>query len=111
MGTALQIRVSAVTWDEDLVPRLWPRLAELAFSMPLTFEKRGVLEMVQALHDGLKFMPWTEARRTALGPGLERAVDAMRRLRGALEHWDARLANSLSDELESILDELERVFT
>lgn len=110
MGKALQIRVSAVTWDEDLVLTLWPRLAELAFSVPLTFEKRGVLEMVQALGDGIKFMDWSAARQAALAPGIARALDTRRRLQGALEHWNAREANRLSDELEALLDSLEAAF-
>ena len=110
MGKALQIRVSAVTWDEDLVPRLWPRLSELAFSVPLKHEKHGVLEMVRALGDGIKFMDWPEARKAALTPGIERAVDTQRRLEDALANWDPRQANRLSDELETILDTLEAAY-
>ena len=53
MGEALQIRVTAVTWNEDLLEKLWPKLTELAFSVPIKHEKHGVLEMVRALHEGL----------------------------------------------------------
>lgn len=110
MGKALQVRVSAVTWNEDLVPELWPRLAELAFSVPLRHERRGVLEMVRALGDGMQFMDWSPERRAALGPGVEKALDTQRRLQSALENWNPREANSLSEELELVLDDLEMVF-
>ena len=82
MGEALQIRVTAVTWNEDLLEKLWPKLTELAFSVPIKHEKHGVLEMVRALHEGLQFLPWSEARRKAMGPGIEEAA----RLKQALEN-------------------------
>lgn len=110
MGKILQIRVSAWTWDEDLVPKAWPRLSELAFSVPLKHEKHGVLEMVQSLGDGLQFMKWPEERRKALTPGIEKCVDIKRRLEGALANWNPREANILSDELENELDRLEIAF-
>lgn len=110
MGKALQIRVSAVTWNEDLLTELWPRLSELAFSVPLKHEKHGVLEMVRALSDGLKFMPWPEQRRAALTPGIDKAVHIVRRLEAALADWDPRTANACSDELEAVLDTLEAAF-
>ena len=110
MGKALQIRVSAVTWDESLLEKLWPRLSELAFSIPLKHEKHGVLEMVKALGDGLQFMQWSQERKQALTPGIELAVDTVRRLEGTLANWHPREANALSDELEGILDKLEEGF-
>lgn len=110
MGKVLQIRVSAWTWDEDLVSKAWPRLSELAFSVPLKHEKHGVLEMVQSLGDGLQFMKWPEERREALTPGIEKCVDIKRRLEGALANWNPREANSLSEELERELDDLERAY-
>lgn len=57
MGKALQIRVTAVTWNEDLLEQLWPQLSELAFSVPIKHENHGVLEMVRALDEGLQFLP------------------------------------------------------
>lgn len=110
MGRILQIRVTSWTWDEDLVAKAWPRLAELAFSVPLKHEKRGVLEMVNALGDGLSFMKWPEARLAALGPGIAKAVDIKMRIEGALEKWNPREANALSDELETLLDSLEDAY-
>ena len=110
MGKALQIRVSAVTWDEDLVEKLWPRVSELAFSVPLKHEKRGVLEMVRALDDGLKFMDWSQERRAALAPGITEAAAIKAHLEAALADWDPRTANTLSDTLEDTLDALEAAF-
>lgn len=110
MGRILQIRVSAWTWDEDLVSKAWPRLAELAFSVPLKHEKRGVLEMVTALGDGLQFMNWPAPRQEALRHGIEKAVDTKRRIEGALEKWTPREANALSEELENLLDSLEAAY-
>lgn len=111
MGKALQIRVIAVTWDDDLLEKYWPRLSDLAFSVPVKHGKRGVLEMVRALADGLKFMKWPEARIQALGPGIEKAEKIREELEKALADWDPRRANALSDELEDELDRLESAYT
>ena len=110
MGKALQIRVSAVTWNEDLLEKLWPKLTELAFSVPIKHEKHGVLEMVRALHEGLQFLPWSEARRKAMGPGIEEAARLKQALENALADWQPREANILSDKLEDVLDTLEKAF-
>ena len=110
MGEALQIRVTAVTWNEDLLEKLWPQLTELAFSVPIKHEKYGVLEMVRALHEGLQFLPWSEARRKAMGPGIEEAARLKQALENALADWQPREANILSDKLEDVLDTLEKAF-
>ncbi len=108
MGKALQIRVSAVTWNEELLKKLWPKLSEFAFSIPHKHNKQGVLEMVQCLGDGLQFMPWPEKRKEVLGPNIIKAVDVMRNLEHALAGWDAREAHKLSEDLEDILNILEQ---
>ncbi len=110
MGEALQIRVTAVTWNEDLLEKLWPKLTELAFSVPIKHEKHGVLEMVRALHEVLQFLPWSEARRKAMGPGIEEAARLKQALENALADWQPREANILSDKLEDVLDTLEKAF-
>lgn len=110
MGKALQIRVSAVTWNADLLEELWPRLAELAFSVPVRHEGRGVLEMVRALHDGLQFQPWSDKRRSAMGPGIREAARLKKALEAALADWKPGEANRLSDLLEHELDNLEQGF-
>lgn len=110
MGKALQIRVSAVTWDEDLLEKLWPQITELAFSVPIKHERHGVLEMVRALDDGLQFLPWSEARRKALGPGIREAARIKTEIETALADWQPREANKLSDALEDLLDQMEKAF-
>ncbi len=107
MGKVLQIRVVAVTWDDDLVEKYWPKLSELAFSVPIKFENRGLLEMVRALAEGLDFMKWSDSRKRVMGPGIRKAAQIRAELEKALADWDPRKANSLSDELEDTLDKLE----
>ncbi len=107
MGKALQIRVSAVTWNESLVKKLWPRLSELTSSIPNKHTKFGVLEMVQSLSDGLNFMDWPEKRKLKLGSNIEKAVDITRCIENALASWNPHEANTLSDQLEDILNTLE----
>ncbi|MDR1776762.1 MAG: hypothetical protein LBR31_02885 [Desulfovibrio sp.] len=107
MGKALQIRVSAVTWNEDLLEEYWPKLTELAFSIPVKHEKHGVLEMVRALDEGLQFMDWSEARKTAIGDDIHKAAALKTAIEKALADWSPRRANALSDELEDVLDRME----
>ncbi|MDR2745529.1 MAG: hypothetical protein LBB66_10120 [Desulfovibrio sp.] len=107
MGKVLQIRVSAVTWNEDLLEKFWPELTELAFSVPVKHEKRGVLEMVRALDEGFRFMGWSEARKTALGDDIHKAAALKTAIENALADWQPGRANALSDELENVLDRME----
>jgi hypothetical protein len=107
MGKILQIQVRAWTYDEAEVEQAWPRLAELAFSVPLKHHTRGVLEMVTALDDGLRFMDWPTSLKDSIAPGLKRVVAVKEQLEGALADWDPRKANNLSDELEDALDAVE----
>ncbi len=110
MGKALQIRVSAVTWNEALLKKLWPKLNEFAFNIPHKHPKQGVLEMVQCLGDGLQFMPWQAERKEKLGPNIIKAVETMRNLENALANWEPRKAHELSEQLEDILNSLEQDF-
>ncbi len=110
MGKVLQIRVTSCTWNEDLVEQEWPRLAQLAFSVPIKHEKHGVMDMVKALGDGLQFMDWTPERKNALAEGIQNAVALKKSIETALADWDPRTANRLSDDLEEQLDALEHKF-
>lgn len=110
MGKVLQIRVIAVTWNEDLLEEYWPRLSTLAFSVPIKLENHGLLEMTRALSEGLQFMKWSEARKTAMGPGIREAAKIRADLEKALADWEPRKANELSDRLEDTLDSLERAY-
>ncbi|MBQ7456295.1 MAG: hypothetical protein IJS54_01585 [Desulfovibrio sp.] len=109
MGEALQIRVSAVTWNEDLLEKLWPHLTELAATVPSHSEKHGVLELVQTLSDGLRFMDWDPKYKERLRPGIEKAQALRLALEDALACWKPKEANALSEQLETALDDLERV--
>lgn len=109
MGRTVQIRVIAQTpRPEDILDR-WPRLVQLAWDGEQTLadgRKRGVLELARDLHDKLRFAV-SEDVREALEPHAAKAVDLVRDLEDALGDWDATRANTLSEELESALDEAE----
>jgi hypothetical protein len=107
MGRLLQIRVSAYTYDPDQALRAWPRLYAMAF--PTTESRgRGVLELVDALADQGRFGGWSEDLKQDLGEGLRKSERLKGSLEQALADWNPSRANSLSDELEEALDELER---
>ena len=108
MGKALQIRVSAATWNVELLEELWPALYELVKTIPVHQEKEGVLEMVRALDEGLRFMDWPKATKERLADGIGRCAQLKQELEEALAAWDPRAANSLSDRLEDELDKLEQ---
>lgn len=111
MGKVLQIRVSAVTWDEDLLEEYWPKLAKLAFGVPIKFANKGLLEMVRGLSEGLEFVKWPGQLKTALAPGIREAAAIRADLEKALADWEPSRANALSDKLEDCLDRLERAYT
>lgn len=110
MGKVLQIRVVAVTWDEERIEDYWPRISRLAFSVPIKLANHGVLEMVRALHEGMQFEKWPEERKAALGPGIEKCEEIRKELERALADWDPKKANELSNALEDSLDKLERAY-
>lgn len=108
MGKVLQIRVSAWTYDEDEVTRTWEGLSALAWPRsPYPGEKRGVLELVTALENGLAFEGWPADVAARLKEGIAGAGELKLRLEDALADWDPRQANRLSDELEDALSRLE----
>lgn len=108
MGKVLQIRVSAYTYNQDDVQKMWKNLYALAWHQPpISGEKRGVFELVTSLADGLAFEDWSKSMVKALRPGIERAENLKHQLEQALADWDPRTANRLSDELEDSLSDLE----
>lgn len=108
MGKVLQIRVSAWTYNEDDVQRTWAGLSALAWPQPARpGEKRGVLELVTALENGLAFEDWSKGVADRLRQGITQAGDIRIRLEQALADWDPREANRLSDVLEDTLSLLE----
>ena len=107
MGKLLQIRVSAWTYREDDVVRAWPALAALAWPRPQRpDEKRGVLELVDALRDGLSFADWPDNVAASLQEGIGRVATLKSALEEALFQWEPRKANDLSDALEDALAKL-----
>lgn len=111
MGKVLQIRVIAVTWDDELLEDYWPRVTKLAFSVPVKLENHGLLEMVRALSEGLEFMKWSENRKKAMGQGIRDAAKIRHEIENALADWEPKKANELSNRLEDTLDALERAYT
>ena len=98
MGNLLQIRVSAWTYREEDVVRAWPALTALAWPRPqYPDEKRGVLELVTALENGLSFEDWPQAVAEGLREGIGRAAAVKKDLE------EARKANELSETLEEEL--------
>lgn len=108
MGKFLQIRLIATTPDPDIIAKEWPRLAALAFQVPLKLQNHGILEMARALEDGLQFMDWPQKTKEALAPGIKKIAQTRSELEKALADWDPTRANSLSSQLEDQLDNLER---
>ena len=108
MGKVLQIRVSAWTYNEDDVKKSWEGLSALAWPRPpYPGEKRGVLELVTALENGLGFEDWPKAVADRLREGIGRVGDLRNQLEQALADWNPREANRLSDALEDALSLLE----
>ncbi|WP_461209897.1 hypothetical protein [Desulfocurvus sp. DL9XJH121] len=114
MGRFLQIRVSASTFRPEDVWRAWPRLSALAWPYPPVVagppaQERGVLELVATLGDRVRF----ELEQGELNPdflsGIETAQALCADMDSALADWDAGRANSLSQEIEAALDDLERL--
>jgi hypothetical protein len=109
MGRTLQIRVSAWTFDPAEVEKRWPRLVALGFSPPtLLKQERGVLELTDNLVDrhGMGVLP--EPAQTALAVAIRRAGEARERLTAALAEWNARAANTATDDIEEALDDAEQ---
>ena len=109
MGDVLQIRVSAVTWNRERMEELWPRLVRMAETVPTKPENMGVLELVQVLAEGLRFMDWPKQVQERMGPGNRKASEIKSALEKALADWKPGEANALSVTLEATLDALERL--
>ncbi len=119
MGKVLQVRVWASTYRDEDVEKAWPLLVALVWPEPFVrpvagdilgpADRRGVLELVQALDDGLRFAGWDAPVRDALADRVPAIVALRDKLDAALAEWDARAANRITDELEEALDQAEKV--
>lgn len=107
MGKHLQIRVVAQTVASDTVATVWPNLFRLLHDFSGAPARPGVLELVDALDEARTFALWSPELKNSLGPGLDKALALKAALEDALFAWDPRTANSLSDQLEDQLDQLD----
>lgn len=109
MGRFLQIRVTATTFDPAEVERAWPRLWALAW--PETGSPaggRGVLELVAAVSDRVRFGDLDGAARERIADKAARAAALGEAIDKALSDRDAAGADKLSYDLEDALGELDR---
>lgn len=111
MGKVLQIRVGAVTYDEDEVVAEWPVLTDFVWGElerwgPKNM-KRGVAELAEFLPDALRFAAIPKTAREELLPSAESAKKTLESIREALASWNPREAHRLSFELEEKLSRLE----
>ena len=113
MGKILQIRVGAWTYNEDEVPAAWPKLSALVWgeldSWGPSGMKHGVTELAEYLVDALRFADIPEETKKQLMPGAQKVAAVLEAMRAALADWDPRRANTLSNELEEALTELEKL--
>jgi len=109
VGRTLQIRVSAWTFDPAEVEKRWPRLVALGFSPPtLLQQERGVLELTDSLVARHEMAVLPEPAQKLLAESLRRVGTARERLTAALAEWNARAANTATDDIEEALDEAEQ---
>ena len=122
MGRILFIRVSADSYDEEAVPRAWPRLCALAwpnegdrFAPQARQEEagksprreRGVLALVDTLVEQARF---ADAGEPALPEKMAQRLEHLReRLDAALGDRDVPTAHGLTNELEDALDDAEKM--
>ena len=113
MGRVLQVRVMAYTFSEKEVEDTWPGLFNMVFGKD-DFLKRarskGVLELVDALNDLIRFGDMDKKIEEALIPGVDRVLSLKKELEQALADWQPQKANELTFALEDELDELEKIF-
>jgi hypothetical protein len=110
MGRVLTIRVSASTYDVRDVETRWPALCRLAWPRRERGDPPGgVLELVQALHDQVRFSDdMDEPAKEALGQGVQETARLAAALEEALADRDPQAADKLSYDIEDRLDGLEK---
>ncbi|MGX9367150.1 formin-like protein 18 [Desulfoplanes sp. PS50] len=112
MGRFLQIRVMAHTYDESDLAKAWPTLWALGFPetspSPMMSRKKGVLELVDSLADQIRFDMIDPSVQKVLQSGADQAKRLKKELEQALADWNPQKANTLSDQLEETLTELEK---
>ncbi len=106
MGSVLQIRVIAQTFDENEVRDNWPKLSEMAWGSGPAERNHGVLELAQTIAGkGRMGMLPSEMKKHA--KTLAEAEAFVRGIENALGDWKPGDAERLSTGLENLLTELE----
>lgn len=123
MSRILFIRVSAATFDEKDVPRAWPMTFALVWPDPMlegigsparlarkliADPKRGVLELVQAFVEHVRFAEMPDARRKALQSHADKLEALRLGLDEALGDRDVPRAHALTNAIEEALDDAEK---
>jgi len=111
MGKFLQIRVTVATYDTAAAEERYAKLYALAWPTAATpaTEPKGLLELTAALDDRVRLGDLPRSDRTALLPGVERAMTVKTALEAALGDRDPKAADRFSYELEDALAELEKL--
>lgn len=108
MGSILQIRVMAETFDESEVEKRWPRLVGMTWVEPRSSGRaHGVVELLEDLRDRLETGLLSEDATENLGDSIIKAYDLKVKLQSALSDWSAADASKISFEIEDALDEIE----
>jgi hypothetical protein len=119
MGRNLFIRVSAATYDEELMRKEWARLCALAWpeetggkgpalnAGEAQRDRRGIMELTADLPDRIVYGALPGRRPEVLRPLAEALRDRFTSLEAALGDRDIALAGKLTNSLEAALDALE----
>jgi hypothetical protein len=113
MGRVLQVRVMAYTFSEKEVEDAWSGLFSIAFGkekLSGNARVKGVLELIDALHDQIRFGELDKKIVEALTPGVDKVLSIKKELEQVLADWQPQKANELTFVLEDELDELEKIF-
>ncbi|MDL2207263.1 hypothetical protein LJB82_00900 [Desulfovibrio sp. OttesenSCG-928-M16] len=123
MGRILFIRVCAETYDEKDVPKTWPMTFALIWPEPMLDaadapakvaakltpgRKRGVLELLDAFVEHVRFADLPSAKKSALQGHANRLEALRQQLDAALGNRDAGKAHALTNDIEDALDETEK---
>lgn len=110
MGKFLQVRVTANTVSEADVAKEWSSLYDLVWgeggdAVP----SKGVLELAQAVFDGVRAGLIDSEKAAKLKDKAEKAEDLRFKIVDALNARDPKEADKLSYEIEDCLDSLEDI--
>jgi len=109
MGRILQIRVSAVTVSEDDVEKSYKSLWKMAWQDPDIMPQKGVLDLTEAIYDGVRAGLFPKDQADKLKDKAEAAESIRRNLVEALNSRDPQTADKLSYDLEDCLEQLEDI--